>query len=227
MNILLVEDYDALREVTAEVLTAKGHRVHALPSAEALDQVFLRQPLDVAVLDLNLPGEDGLSLARRLREVCPGLGIVMITVRHSLADKLAGYEQGADIYLTKPTEPEELCAAIEALGKRLGVAQDRSTGMPLRLHLLQASLHTPLGTVALRTPEVTVLQGLALAPEGMLEYWQLLQLLDKPMDEGGKAQLEVLVSRLRRKLLAMGAGEPGIKSERGKGYRLCIAVQIV
>lgn len=228
MNILLVEDYDALREVTSEVLSSCGHRVHALASAEDLDEVALRQPYDLAVLDLNLPGEDGLALASRLRRVFPGIGIVMVTVRHTLPDKLAGYEHGADVYLTKPTAPEELCAAIHALGKRMGLLQAPSeVASACRLLLLQASLHTPKGPIALRQPEVAVLQGLALAPQGFLEYWQLLQILDKPVDDVGKAQLEVLVSRLRAKLQALQLPEPGIKSERGRGYRLCFPIQLV
>ena len=227
MNVLLVEDYDQLRAVTAEVIAAKGHVVHALPSAEALGELVFQQPLDVAVLDLNLPGEDGLSLAQRLYQTCPGIGIVMLTVRHTLADKLAGYERGADVYLTKPCEPEELCAAIEALGRRIRAARAPNREAIYTLNVSKAQLITPQGVVDLRSAEVLFLQGLALAPEGKLEYWQLIEKLDKPMDEAGKAQLEVLVSRLRQKLQSIGIVEPGIKSERGKGYRLCMPIKMV
>ena len=93
LNILVVEDHDALRAVTVEVLRMQGHAVMEAASAEALDELSPERRFDVAVLDLNLPGEDGFSLAARLRKACPGIGIVMVTVRHALDDKLTAYQQ--------------------------------------------------------------------------------------------------------------------------------------
>lgn len=226
LKIVVLEDHDALRVVTMEVLAAQGHEVQGLPSAEALDELN-RLPLwDVAVLDLNLPGEDGLSVARRLRQTLPEIRVVMVTARQGLEDRLAGYQHGADIYLTKPTDPRELLVAVEAVATRLpGRNMDRGDGT-WALHVAGGQLTTPKGVVALRLPEVRVLQALTLAPDQSLEHWQLLQLLHKKIDDQGKAQLEVLVSRLRHRLHGLGAEAPAIRAERGRGYRLCLRLRL-
>lgn len=226
LNILLVEDHSPLRAVTTEVLEGQGHIVWGVSSAEEVDELSSRGKWQVAVLDLNLPGEDGLSLAKRLRSYCPSIGIVMVTARHSLRDKVVGYQQGADIYLTKPTDPDELCAAVAALGRRLQPAMIDRENTLLCLDLSSATLSTPLGPLVLRFSEVRVLYALATAPEGTLAHWELLELLHKDLGDQGKAQLEVLMSRLRRKLLAMGVGAPVLKAERGRGYRLCVGLKI-
>ena len=228
LNILLVEDHDALRAVTAEVLRSQGHAVTEASSAEELDEVLPRRRFDVAVLDLNLPGEDGFSLSARLRKTCPGIGIVMVTVRHALEDKMTGYGHGADVYLTKPTEPQELCAVVLALGRRLTqpVTPLDAQGQ-WRLDLTKGTLSCGQNSVQLRQPEARVLQALALAPEAFLEHWQLLQILGKPVDDQGKAQLEVLISRLRRKLQELDAGAQAIRAERGRGYGLAIPMTLV
>lgn len=228
LNILVVEDHDALRAVTVEVLRLQGHVVVEAFCAEDLGELSPDRRFDVAVLDLNLPGEDGFSLAARLRKACPGIGIVMVTVRHSLGDKLTAYQQGADVYLTKPTDPAELCAVVEALQRRLaGDAPANAAGTGLRLDVGKARLLSDSTSVNLRMPEARVLQALVLAPQGFLEHWQLLQILAKPVDEQGKAQLEVLVSRLRTKLHQLGAAAPAIRAERGRGYRLCVELQLI
>lgn len=227
LNILVVEDHDALRAVTVEVLRMQGHAVMEAASAEALDELSPERRFDVAVLDLNLPGEDGFSLAARLRKACPGIGIVMVTVRHALDDKLTAYQHGADVYLTKPTDPTELCAVVQALQRRLvrDAAADEAAG-GLCLDVGKARLVSNEASVSLRMPEARVLQALVLAPNGFLEHWQLMQILAKPVDEQGKAQLEVLVSRLRTKLHQLGAQAPAIRAERGRGYRLCVEVRL-
>lgn len=119
LNIVLVEDHDLLRTVTASVLTEAGHKVLALSCAEEVDEAISGMSPDLYILDLNLPGEDGISLARRIRRSHPRVGIIMTTVRAEVADRLDGYESGADIYLPKPTDPTELLAAAVALARRL------------------------------------------------------------------------------------------------------------
>lgn len=226
LNILVVEDHDGLRDVTVEILGAQGHVVTGLDCAEAVAELPASWKCDIAILDLNLPGEDGLALASRLRTMQPGIGIVMVTVRHALDEKLAGYEHGADLYLTKPTAPEELCAAVQALARRIGLTAsipvaDFVLDMPARV------LRTPAGSIGLRSSEASVLHALARAPEQLLEAWQLLLILEKPDDTQGKAQLEVLISRLRGKLTRHGAPSNVLRAERGKGYRLCLALKLI
>ncbi|MGA1728205.1 MAG: response regulator transcription factor, partial [Burkholderiaceae bacterium] len=105
LNIVLVEDHDLLRTVTESVLKEAGHNILALGCAEEVDEALSGMNPDLYILDLNLPGEDGISLARRIRRSHPRVGIIMTTVRSEVTDRLDGYESGADIYLPKPTDP--------------------------------------------------------------------------------------------------------------------------
>lgn len=223
-NLLVVEDHLALREVTVEILAGRGYRVIGVESAEAMDELPAGFVVHIAILDLNLPGEDGLALAERLRQVQPGIGIIMVTARQALVEKVAGYQSGADIYLTKPTHSDELCAAVESLSRRLALAQ-----RPAAAFLLDTSRHmliTCQGELRLRKAEVLLLNALALAPAQTLETWQLLDRLGKPVDEPGKKQLEVMISRLRSKLTAYGIPGNALLAERRRGYRLCLSLQV-
>ncbi len=129
LNIIVVEDHDDLREVTVEALRGLGHEARGLACAEALDAALRAAPADLLVLDLNLPGEDGIHLARRVRSARPEIGIIMVTVREQVRSRIEGYASGADLYLTKPTSLEELEAAIGALARRLR-AQNPTTPRP-------------------------------------------------------------------------------------------------
>lgn len=226
MNILLVEDNDALREVTAEVLMDQGYNVYAIPSAEALGEMAIQSGIDLAVLDLNLPGEDGLSLARRLRQAYPRMGIVMVTVRHTLQDRIQGYEKGADLYLTKPTAPEELCAAIRALYKRMQLPNQaaHSPGV-LMLDLVAYELRGPNGSVRLSQAEASLLSAMARAPQNQLDSWQVQELLG--IEAAPRNVLDTRISRLRKKFEEAGAHPQTFMAIRGVGYRLGIAVQVL
>ena len=226
LKLLVVEDHDALREVTLETLMAAGHQVLGVASAEAMDDSAHGLDFDIAILDLNLPGEDGLSLATRLRRVCPGMGIIMVTVRNALVDRLSGYEKGADLYLSKPTEPQELCAAVQALGRRLTLRVQPQQADAFILQSASRILQTPAGPLALRMAEFELLHGLALADGQFMDNWQLLSLLEKGMDAQGKTQLEVLISRLRSKLVAHGSPVNPLQSVRGRGYRLGLELKV-
>lgn len=225
IRLLVVEDHLALLDVTVETLAARGHEVIGIDSAEAIDELPAHFVADIAVIDVNLPGESGLSLARRLRQIQPGIGIIMVTALDALEQKLAGYAHGADLYLSKPTAPEELCAAIAALARRLH-PRAAPSAPAFTLDTATYVLHTPQGELALRSSESTLLHALLLAPDHTLEIYQALEKLDKPVDVSGKAQLEVLVSRLRSKLVAHGAPAGPIRALRGKGYRLCMSLQV-
>ncbi|SDU24079.1 response regulator transcription factor [Geopseudomonas guangdongensis] len=225
LRVLVVEDHLALREVTVEALCSHGYRAQGVDSAEAVYELPSGSHFDIALVDLNLPGEDGLSLTARLRHIQPGIGIVILSARHSLDARLAGYRQGADLYLNKPTAPAELCAAIDALARRLTPPAPACT-TDFVLERAGALLHTPDGMLSLRPLEAEALYALALAPEHFLESWQLLERLGKPLDIYGKAQLEVLISRLRGRLRAHGSQSNPIRAERGKGYRLNLALQV-
>ncbi len=222
LNILVVEDHDDLRDVTVSALQAQGHTAQGVDCAEAMDEVLANFRADIVLLDLNLPGEDGLSIARRLRAAEPGLGIIMVTARDNAKDVMAGYEMGADIYVAKPASPEELNAAIRALARRLGV-----TASPvLELDLRAMRLHGPKGVVDISHQEGELLAALARAADHRQETWQMLERIGKQADEHEIRALAVQIVRLRKKLEQAGASDPTIKAIRGVGYQLCIGLTL-
>ena len=222
LHIVVVEDHDDLREVTVAALVAMGHEVRGVDCAEALDDELGDFRPELVVLDLNLPGEDGLSVARRLRKAEPNIGIIMVTARDQARDVTRGYDAGADIYVTKPAAPEQLGAAIQALARRLRPAP---TG-EIVLNLVTLQLRGPAASVDISDQECAQLMALARAPEHRLETWQLIQLSGKAPEELSKSTLEVQIARLRRKLELAGAPQPTIKAIRRSGYQLCFSLTI-
>jgi len=227
--VALVEDDRLLREEISSHLLAHGFEVHAVNSATALDDLMARTPVDLYILDLNLPGEGGLSLCRRLRQTLPNAGIAILTARVSLNDRIAGYEMGgADIYLTKPVAPDELVMVLRSLGRRINknkISHDWS------LNLRDRTLKSPHAESKLRLTnrEKILLVALIQAKENTLESGALCDLYtgDESDDLMSKHALEELVARLRKKLrsaLPEGAEQP-IKSVWGVGYQLCIPVE--
>ncbi|MNR04492.1 Transcriptional regulatory protein CreB [compost metagenome] len=225
LRVLVLESDHALRLSTLETLARHGYSVAGGGSAEALQNLPAGIHFDIALVDRHLPGEDALSLSARLRRIRPDIGIVMLSAQHSIDDRIAGYRHGADLCLAKPTAPAELCAAMDALARRLTVhASPARDG--LVLELTDSLLQTPNGPLSLRRQEVEALHALALAPGHFLESGQLLERLGKPLDIYGKAQLEVLISRLRSRLKALHPDSNPIRAERGRGYRLTQALQV-
>lgn len=225
LNIIVVEDNDALREVTVAALCGEGHHVVGVDCAEALGDMANAVQVDLMVIDLNLPGEDGISLTRRIRQSQPNIGIIMVTARGQTAEKMEGYESGTDIYLTKPTSLDELVAAIHALSRRIKpVAQATSS---LKLDLNRLTLSGNLNEVKLTSHEATLLAAFVRAPGQRLESWQLIDLLGKGETGYSKASLEVQIVRLRKKLMQVGDDKQPIKAIRQLGYQLCMQVGIL
>lgn len=229
LSIVLVEDHDILRLMLQQALAEAGHQVTALSCAEELEDEARGTAADIFLIDLNLPGEDGLSLTERVRAAHPLAGLIVVTARSSLQDKLEGYARGADLYLGKPVEVPELCAAVAALGRR-------------REHVAQLLQHQPsfmlsqqgmtLGKagqtpVPLSPAETAILAALSRAPGQRLAYWQIAETLGLDLQNYPKASLEVRIVRLRKKLVEAGAEPNCIEAVRGHGYQLCVAVQVV
>jgi DNA-binding response OmpR family regulator len=235
LNIVVVEDHDALRELVCQALQERGHRATGLSCAEDLQDLSDRGSIDVFLLDLNLPGEDGLSLARRLRDVYPLVGIIMATARSGVSDRIAGYNCGADVYLSKPFELSELLSVVASLGRRRGLergATDRQIGSKETLVVDPAdlSLFDPKTnqTVNLTGAEVQILVALARAPGQRLSTWQIIEALGLLVEESSKASLEVRMTRLRKKLAqTAAAGDHCLQAIRGEGYQLCVPMQVL
>ena len=229
LNIAVVEDHDALREIMVEVLRREGHHVQGLDCAEALDDSLIRSHIDLLISDLNLPGADGYSLTRRFRAAHPLAGIIMVTARNALRDKVEGYEVGTDMYLAKPVSPEELVAAVNTVARRLQAQRAQikpQTGTSLQLDSRHGTLSGPLGNCTLVAAESTLLTALARAPDQQLEVWQLLELLNLNLDTYSKATFEVRLARLRKKLVQVGARKSSLRViERGV-YQLAVSLRI-
>ncbi len=224
LNIVLVEDHASLRKVTAEVLRQEGYRVTELTCAEDLEDEIGGRRVDIFILDLNLPGEDGISLAHRLRTAQPGVGILMMTARDQPGDMVAGFMTGADQYLVKPVPVPVLLAAIGSLSRRL-TAETRSAG---GLHLEQARLVLlgSQGEIGLSATEASLLTGLARAQGQRMALFQVGELLGQGEDDFNKASIEVRIARLRKKLIDVGAPTDCVKALRNEGYQLCVPIQI-
>lgn len=224
LNILVVEDYEVLRDAMVRTLTRAGHRVLGVGMAEDVDDLPMGCLPDMYVIDLNLPGEDGLSLARRIRVSAPATKIVLATARTAIVDKVAGYAAGADIYLPKPVDPEELVAIAKNLSERR-VSQNNPSAEKLLLVSQKMTLQGPQAQVFLTQSEVLVLGALARAPNQSLEHWQVAQHLGVDLAISKDSQ-EVRIGRLRKKIITCGATLPAIKAIRGHGYKLLCEIEV-
>ncbi len=225
LNIVVVEDHDALREVTVEFLRRHGHHVTGFYCAEEFDDEAAATYVDLFVLDLNLPGEDGVSLSRRVRKAHPNIGIIMVTARSQAHDRITGFDSGADIYLPKPVAPLELLSAINALERRLKPQSDSSSNS-LSLNRRALLLTGSAGKAEISHSESILLIQLARAPNHCVEYWQFLELLGQPTNKTTQSNLEVRIARLRKRITQIGGGENGIKSIRLHGYQLCVPLRV-
>ncbi len=229
--LALVEDDRLLREEIEVHLRAHGFDVHAANSASGLDDLSARIAFDLYLIDLNLPGENGLSLCRRVRQSRPDAGIVIMTARVALNDKIAGYKQGgADLYLTKPVSPDELVLVLLSLGRRLKQTQ---TPHEWSLSLRDRTLLGPDQDQKLRltSKEKTILLALVQAKDNTLASGVLCDLFADEDDDAlmSKHALEELIARLRKKFKSVQAvgDEPAIKSVWGVGYQLCARIKFV
>lgn len=229
LNVVLVEDHEVLRLLLEQALRENGHTVTALSCAEDLEDEPGGLPVDIFLIDLNLPGEDGFSLIRRVRRAYPLAGVIIVSARSGLEDKVSGYESGADLYLSKPVEVPELCAAIASMGRRrqrLGHMLDDVDTFTLSQQ--QMTIIRPgHAATKLTTAECAMLAAFARAPGQRILYWQIAEALDLDLQHYAKSSLEVRMVRLRKKLIEAGAGPDCVEAVRGQGYQLCIPVRVI
>ena len=230
LNIAIVEDHEVLLEVLVETLRREGHSVIGLTCAEAIDDEGAHQPIDLLILDLGLPGEDGLSLARRFRAAQPHAFIVMLTARTSLSDRVQGYAHGADIYLPKPVEPAELVAVVQSIARRAESGHESDEPASSHMLTLQVSWLTVeglAGSVKLTRAEAIMLAAFARAPGQVLESWQIMEFLGEDPETYARNGLEARIARLRSKLLHAGSDGGCIRSIRSSGYQLCVRIRVL
>lgn len=235
-HVLAIDDDPSIRQMIADYLGDNDIRVTTLASGREIDDVMARETIDLLILDLKLPGEDGMQIARKLRGDSD-LPIIMLTGRKDEADRVMGLELGADDYLTKPFSPRELLARIRALLRRSraketvadGLARIRAyrfAGWELSVRLRR--LKTPAGEIVVLTNnEFNLLAAFLAAPQRVLTREQLLNLSRLHNDEVYDRSIDVQVGRLRKKIEPKGSNMQLIHTERGAGYVFTAIVETV
>ena len=235
-HVLALDDDPSVRQLVSDYLAENELRVTAVASGAEFEQVLLRETIDLVVLDLRLQGEDGLQIARRLRE-SSSVPILMLTGRAEEADRVMGLELGADDYLTKPFSPRELLARIRALLRRARaqatvadaisrVRAYRFGGWELNIGLRR--LKSAQGRVVeLTNGEFSLLAAFVSSPQRVLSRDQLLDLSRLHNAEVYDRSIDVQILRLRRKIEVDPAQPQFIKTERGVGYFFAANVDVV
>lgn len=234
--ILLVDDEDILREPLAAYLVRQGFAVTEAASAAAARSMLVAQTPDLVLLDIMMPGEDGLSLCRHLVEV-RNIPTILLTAKGEATDRIIGLEIGADDYLVKPFEPRELVARIRSVLRRTnrlpGAQEPALEGEDRdylfegwRLDVLKHRLTDPDGAmISISTAEFRLLRAFLDHPRQVLNRDRLLDMV-----QGREAHLfdravDNQVSRLRRKIEADSRNPEYIQTVRGGGYRFAADVQ--
>lgn len=218
LRIIIVEDEEELRNVLVAIFSRLGHDVRGAGDGASLDLALSDYPTDMLVLDLNLPGEDGIEIAQRVRRTHQ-CGIVMTTDRGQVQERVSGFERGADLYFVKPIDPLELHAALLNLGQRL--MPSLSPGKSAWHFDPQLSaLQTPRGiNVNLTARESIVMQLLLAVPGKTVRRSDIILALGHPDDEYGGKRVETLLSRLRAKTRHLDPeADLPIRARHGMGY---------
>jgi two-component system response regulator PhoP len=222
MRILLIEDEQALREQVATRLQAEGYSVDACGDGKEGLYLASEYPVDLAVIDLGLPGLPGLEIIRSLRAEGRDLPILILTARGKWEEKVTGLEAGADDYLVKPFVMEELLARIKALLRRAtNGSSDKLNFGPLSLDTTQQQVSIGGAAVELTAYEYRLLEYLARHPGKVIPKSELADYLYPHDEDRDSNVIEVLIGRLRRKIDADNRLNP-IETLRGRGYRFVL-----
>lgn len=232
-EILVVDDDASIRDALCEYLSQHGYSVRGARDATEMDRLLAQRAADLVVLDLMLPGEDGLSICRRLSSA--GQQVLMLSALGASMDRVVGLESGADDYLAKPFEPRELLARVRALRRRReapAAAPATKTSITFifagwQFEAAERLLWDPdKAVIALTSLEYALLQAFAERAGRLLSRDTLMQLTHGPNAEPFDRSVDLMISRLRKKLARPGQPEL-IETVRGEGYRFAAQVQRV
>ncbi|MGF1631384.1 MAG: response regulator [Kiloniellaceae bacterium] len=228
-HIVVVDDEPGIRETIQEYLELHDFQVTAAGGGEELRRAVDRNDVDLVLLDIRMPGEDGLSLARFLRAE-KEVGIIMLTAAGEVVDRIVGLEMGADDYLAKPVDLRELLARIKAVLRRSERAQEEAeSGLAEGVRLARFGRFTlnldshklfdaDGGEIALTGMEFDLLKAFADNPNRVLSRDQLLNLAHNRDWEPFDRSIDIRIARIRRKIESDPAKPQVIKTVRGAGY---------
>jgi len=234
-HVLVVDDDSAMRQLVAEYLGHNDFRVTGAASGDELMQTLRGGVVDLVLLDLRLPGEDGMTLLRQLRTASQ-IPVIILTGRAEEADRVMGLELGADDYLTKPFSPRELLARIRTVLRRMQVSHEAQGTRVCRAYRIpgwELNLRTRRLTasdgreVTLSNGEFNLLAALLATANRVVSRDQLIELSRRYDNEVYDRAIDVQILRLRRKIEGNPAEPQIILTERGMGYRIAVAVEAV
>jgi DNA-binding response OmpR family regulator len=219
ISVMIVEDNARLRLELSDYLRDEGFVVSAVADGDEMNTALENQMPSIVILDLNLPGEDGISISKRLRSALPNVGVIMLTARVRSMDRNEGYAAGADVYLTKPTSPDEIVQVIKNLYRRLTphvASEEWELDTEQNLISLGNGNELPLTSHETLLIKELILHGKFISHDDLMYY-----LGDQEeSSEFNKSRIEVLISRIRKKVSAVTPANTFIKVIRGRGYQL-------
>jgi DNA-binding response OmpR family regulator len=222
IRVVACEDQALMRDFLVAGLASAGIAVTGVCDGLELSAHLDLHETDIVILDIGLPGEDGYSIATRLRQERPYLGIIMLTARDQTDDKVQGLDCGADLYFTKTVGIRELASAVGSLHRRLSLGRPQPAPAPARWQLdaLRSCLITPSGAeVGLTFNELRFLAPLLAQPGAAIDRDLLSQALDQVPDVYAMRRMETMLSRLRSKVQKASPGEPlPVRARHGRGY---------
>jgi two-component system, OmpR family, response regulator len=234
-HVLVVDDEVAVRQLVDDYLSQNDFRVSGAADGAELMRALRAHVVDLVLLDLRLPGEDGMALLRRLRAESQ-IPVIILTGRAEEADRVMGLELGADDYLTKPFSPRELLARIRTVLRRAHAGQETHGARVCRayripgweLNLRTRRLTGPDGVeVALSNGEFNLLAALLASANRVVTRDQLIEMSRRYDNEVYDRAIDVQILRLRRKIERNPAEPQIILTERGAGYRVAVPVEAV
>ncbi|MCO5965070.1 response regulator [Sinorhizobium meliloti] len=231
-TILIVDDDPEIRRLVGDFLGREGFEVELAQDGWEMDRALEHATPDLVILDLMLPGEDGLSICRRLRAK-QSVPILLLTAKGDETDRVVGLEIGADDYVVKPFGPRELLARVRALLRRASVQQIRLASRRYTFDRFVADLdarqlYTEEGDlVALTSAEFELLACFVLRPRRVLSREQILDWIHGRSADPLDRTVDILVSRLRKKLSGFSPGRNLINTVRNGGYLMTVPVRQV
>jgi two-component system phosphate regulon response regulator OmpR len=224
-TVLIVDDETGVREVIEEYLSTHGYTVVGAESALAARAIAARQQVDLAVVDIHMPGEDGLSLARHLRERFTGIAIIMLTSASAVVDRVVGLEMGADDYVSKPFDPRELLARVKSVLRRTADSSSADIGaervrigrcvLDLAAHRLtdESGAEVPMSPL-----EFDLLKALAEHPNRALSRESIMNMTQRRDWNPFDRSVDLRIMRLRKKIEPDPEHPRYIRTVRNEGY---------